>query len=222
MELDELKGAWQELSERTDSISAEVVTLRQEAQWKGVRARLSRFRGTPVYELVMGFLAALLIGNFLASAPHAVRFVLPALLLHIVAILTIIGSIWQLAMLASIDPAAPIVATQAKLARVRVLRLRTTHWLIVISPALWIPLLIVGSEGLFGFDVYRGFSEAWIVSNVLFGLAMIPILLWVARVMHTRFKGSRFVSQLLDDVAGRNLVAAMRDLDEVRSFGREA
>jgi hypothetical protein len=91
----------------------------------------------------------------------------------------------------------------------------------LLAPLLWTPLAIVGAQGLFGFDVYRAFGPAWIGANLGFGLAFIPLAIWVTRRCSERFGSSPWFNRLADDIAGRSLATAKEQLDEIVRFEEE-
>ncbi len=221
MELDDLKTAWRELDRRLDTGLALNRLVLKELKLERTRSVLRGLTSLLLYELISGVIAALLLGSFLADHFDVVRFAVSAIVLHVVAVFTIVASARQLAMIGRIDYAAPVVAIQHELAELRASRVRVTRWLLLLSPLLWTPLAIVAAQGLFGFDVYREFGPLWIAANLGFGLAMIPLVIWIARRFATRFEGSRILKHLADDIAGRSLGRAMDLLDEITQFEEE-
>ena len=91
----------------------------------------------------------------------------------------------------------------------------------MLSPLLWTPLAIVAAQGVFGFDVFRRFGPLWVTLNLAFGLATIPLAIWATRHFAERLNGSRFFKHLSDDIAGRSLVTAKVQLEEIARFEAE-
>lgn len=221
MELDDLKAAWRELDRRLDTGLALNRRVLKELQLDRTRSALRRLTGLVLYDLISGILAALLVGSFLADHFDAVRIAAPASVLHVVILLTIMASVRQLLAIGRIDYSAPVVAIQHQLAELRASRVRTTRWLLLLAPLLWTPLVIVGAQGLFGFDVYRVFGPLWVALNLGFGLAALLLVIWIARRHAERLGGSRILKQLADDIAGRSLAMALSHLDEIVQFEQE-
>jgi flagellar biogenesis protein FliO len=59
------------------------------------------------------------------------------------------------------------------------------------------------------------------VSNLLVGLAIIPLALWLSRRFSDRMGRSPFIQRLMQDLAGYNLNAATRFLTTLSQFEDE-
>ena len=185
------------------------------------RSALRRLSALLAFELISGVLATLLLGSFLADHHDTARFAIPAVVLDVAAVFTIVASARQLARIGRLDYAAPVVAIQHELAALRASRLRVNRGLLLLSPLLWTPLAIVAAKGLLGLDLYRAFGPGWIAANLAFGLAVIPLAIFVARRYATRIENFALLRHLADDIAGRSLTAATRQLEEIRRFEEE-
>ena len=221
MELDDLKTAWRELDRRLDTSLALNLDVLKELKLDKTQSALHRLVVALQFELFQGVLATLLLGYFLAGHIHAAKFAVPAIVLHAVAVLTIVAAVRQLALIGGMDYSAPVVAMQHQLAELRSLRIRTNRWLLLLSPLLWTPLAIVCAEGMFGFDIYREFGLLWVGLNLAVGLAVIPLAIWVAHRYAERLGRSRILKHLADDLAGRSLTMAMAHLEEIARFEEE-
>ena len=127
----------------------------------------------------------------------------------------------QLAMLRAADYSAPVVTIQRTLTKLAALRIRTTQWLLLLAPLLWTPFAIVVARGALGFDVYRWFGMRWVAANLIFGLALSPLLFWAARRFSDRLQQFWIAESLADGVAGRSLSIANGLLNEIVRFERE-
>jgi len=123
--------------------------------------------------------------------------------------------------LRGVDYSAPVLRNQRQLGQLRLERLRLTKLALLAAPLLWTPLFIVALEALFGIDAYRLFGGWYLVANLLLGVAAIPILLWLARRYGERLAGRPLLKRLADDVAGRNLTAALDHLAALAAFEAE-
>jgi membrane protein implicated in regulation of membrane protease activity len=89
-------------------------------------------------------------------------------------------------------------------------RVRTTLWTLLFAPLMWLPILVVGMLVLFGVDIYEYANTGWLVASVLFGLAVIPSAIFLARRYGPRVKGSATLGRLADAVAGQTLFCSPR------------
>jgi hypothetical protein len=221
MDLDELKGLWQQADRRPEGIAPALRLQERMARAGALDRARSRNRLTHVvlwYEVAFGIVAALLAGSYLAGHFAELRFAVPAVLLHLGAIGILGVAVWQLVELGRIDYGGPVVTIQRQLAQLAVVRARGNRWLLLASPFLWAALVVVVPHGLIGLDVYRTFPIAWVGGNFLVGLAFLAAGFWASR--SPRFRDSRLWRGLGDDLTGRRLAAASGSLDELAEFER--
>src|SRR4051812_21438276 len=109
MELDDLKTAWRELDRRPDAGRAITPGVLKEGKLDRARSALRRLSALLTFELISGVLATLILGSFLADNHDSARFAIPALVLHVAAVFTIVASARQFARIGRLDYAAPVV-----------------------------------------------------------------------------------------------------------------
>lgn len=221
MELQDLKDRWNDYDRKLDASLRLNTRVLREFGLNRVDSSLRRLVRLIIFELVMGLLAAVLLGSFIADHLGEMRFLAPAVALDLFVLYFIGWSIRQWVALGSLDYGESVVEIQRKLELLRIDRIRMTKWVFLLSPLLWIPLLIVGLEGLLGLDSYAIFDTAWLVSNLVFGLAVIALALWVSKRYADRLQGSPFVRRLMDALADRSLDEATGFLGTLSSFERE-
>lgn len=95
MELDDLKASWQKMDRRPDSEPGFDARILRELKRGRTRFGLRQMLWLPLFELGSSLLAALCVGTFLGNHFSELRFALPAVVLHIAAVLTIVASAWQ-------------------------------------------------------------------------------------------------------------------------------
>jgi len=221
MELQDLKDRWNEYDRKLDANLRLNTRVLREFGLNRVDSSLRRLIRVIVFELLTGLLAAVMLGSFIADHLGEMRFLLPAVALDVFVIYFIGWSIRQWMALGSLDYGESVVEIQRKLELLRIDRIRMTKWVFLLSPLLWIPLLIVSVEGLLGLDAYAILDTAWLVSNVLFGLAVIALALWVSRRYADRMQGSPLVRSLVNALADRSLNDATGFLGTLSSFEKE-
>ncbi len=221
MELDDLKQAWQTLDERLVTAHAMQIDTRRDLKLHQAASALRPVRWLLWLQIALGLVSAVLLGGFIAAHWFAPRFVVPALVLDVAAVLTLAGAAGQLRRLDEIDYAGPVVAMQGSLIAFAVARARDVRWHLLLVPALWTPFAIVMLQGLFGFDVFRWFGAGWVAANVAFSVALTPFLIWVTRRQDARIRQEGLIRALADDIAGRRLLRATRLLDDIVAFETE-
>lgn len=203
--MDELKQAWAELDRRLNVVAGEVQLVRAQTASR-------RLSSLPLFELAMNLLAALLLGGSYAGHLDQPLYLACAAVLQAGAIVLCASNIWQLAMIGSLDWGAPVTRVARRLERLRAQRLFVTKWILILAPLVWAPLSVVLAVVLLGQEPPIG----WLIANVAFGAIAAALLIAVAR-RHAS-SGSPWVRRLMDDIAGRNLTAAIAFLGEVERF----
>lgn len=221
MELDALKQSWQDHDRKLDAnLRLNTVRLYNVTLGKAGTAlrRLSRLLKVGLF-----FDALILVGlgSFMADHVTEPRFLVPALALHLFVLLLAIDGGRQVVAIGSLDIGQPIVEIQKRMESLRLQRLRALRLVLLFSPLIWIPMLIVALKGLLGVDAYAIFDHGWLAANVLFGLAVIPLAVWLSRRYADRMQRSPMVQRLLRDLAGYNLNAATAYLGTLERFERE-
>ncbi len=123
-----------------------------------------------------------------------------------------------MAAIAGIDYAAPIVEIQRRLETLWLQRIRTTQWILILSPLAWTPLLIVAFKWLLNVDVYDACGTPFVVSNLLCGLLVLVLAVWISWTFAYRMKSSPLIQRLLQDLGGQNLAAARAFAKSVSEF----
>lgn len=218
MTFDDMERQWKSHDEKLDTLLQINLSELRRAHVDAAATALQRIRRSTVIELMIDAVALLLLGSFLGDHFHQPRFLLPALLLHGCAIASLGVRLRQLLMLRQVDYDGPIVHAQRMLTLLRRSRIRAAKWTMLIAPLVWVPLLIVVFEALLGIDAYRFLDARWIAANVLFGAALIPLILWISHRYGDRFARSPFLQRLADDLAGRSLREADAFLGQIARF----
>ena len=218
MELDDLKGLWEDQDRKLDAslrlntrLLIESVLARTDTTLQGL-SRLLWF------ELAMIVVAVLLTGSFLASHISQPRFLIPGVGLHLSVIALIIAGVRQLVAIRTLDYSAPIVVIQKRLESLRVERIRATKLTLLCSPLIWTALLVVAPKGLFGVDSYAIFGATYLLANLLLGLFVIVLAVWISRRYAARMELSPLAQRLMRNLADHSLNSAVGFLDSISRF----
>lgn len=220
MELDDLKAAWRELDHKVTATHAAVRHVRADQKLDRARSALRPLTWKLGWELLEGVAAAGLLGWYLAHHYQETRFAVPGLILHALAVLYVVSAVWQMMLVRRIDYAAPVVAIQKQLADLRAVRVRTWFWVLILSPLLWVLVLIVAVKGLLGADVYAG-GIPFVLSNVAFGAVFLLVAFGLARHWAAQSPASAWRNWLADGLAGGSLVRAKEHVREAARFAAD-
>ncbi len=218
-ELDAFQEKWAEQDRKLDASIRLNRQLLMAMNLNRVRSPLRRFAFFQGAEALFALAVAIIFGQFIYSHRAEPRFLLPAIALQIWTIANIATSIRQMAMAMSIDYDKPIAAIQKELESLRVLRIRAIRWALLTGQLVWwVPFLIVVLKGGFGVDAYQVLDRTYLAVNILFGLAIIPLAIWVSRKYGDRMGRSPIIQRLMRILAGYDLNAAASFLTTLSHF----
>lgn len=208
MELDELKARWADHDQKLEAGLRLNRQLLNAVQMNRAKPALQRLIAGLALEAVLDFAVVVALGSFLYEHHTAARFALPAAALDLYAIAILHGAIRQIVSARQIDYGQSITTLQKQMEALRMMRIRYTQWTLLTAPLAWTPLLIVALKGFFGIDAYKALGGAFLSANLVFGLAIIPLALWLSRKFGDRMGRSPLLQSLMRDLAGHNLNAA--------------
>jgi hypothetical protein len=160
-------------------------------------------------------LCIVLNGAFLGNHYGEIKFLIPSVALHLAMLGLIVAAAFQHQAVARMNFDGPIVEVQKRAEWLGVLRIRITQSVVLLSPTLWTPALIVAAKGFFDVDLYATLPAAYLVATFLFGLAWIPCALLTAKRFGERFSQTRFGKSLVESLAGRTVQEAKARLQEL-------
>jgi hypothetical protein len=138
--------------------------------------------------------------------------------LDLFALAILIALIRQIQAALQIDYGQPIATIQKQHAELRMLRIRYIQGIFLAATLAWTPLLIVGLQGFFGLDAYSLLGAPYLFANVLVGLAIIPLGIWLSKKYGDRMGRSPIIQRFMNDLAGHNLNEASRFLATLSEF----
>jgi DNA-directed RNA polymerase specialized sigma24 family protein len=221
LDLDEMKKQWAEHDRKLDESIRLNRQLLSTTKLNGARSAMQRMAGFLGLEAAVQLAVVVALGSFICEHIAMVRFALPAAALEVFAIAILIAMIRQIAVGLQIDYDKPIAVIQKQLEDLRVLRIRYIQGIFLAATLAWTPLMIVALEGFWGLDAYRLFGAAYMVSNLLVGLAILPLAFWLSKRFSDRMGRSPFIQRLMKDLAGYNLNAAAGFLTTLSQFEDE-
>lgn len=221
MEIDDLKRSWEDQNRKLDAILRLNTNVLRESALSKASTATTRLSWLLMAEILLDLVLCVWLGSFNADHITEPRFLIPGIVLHLFAIGALILGVHQWLALKRIDYGAPVLAIQKRLGELRVQRVRATKLILLSAPLLWTPLLIVTLKGLLGVSAYAIFTSTWLATNVAFGVAVIPLAVWISRRYGDRMERSPLVQRLMRDLAGYNLNVATGFVDSLARFEEE-
>ena len=220
-ELDDLKAKWEAHDRQLEKNLRLNRELLIAAKLKPAESQLRRLGIYSGLEAAMWLVIVVALGDFIAGHIHMPGLALSATAVDVMSIGMLSALIRRMIGTLHIDYSQPIAAIQNQVEGLRILRIRTTKWGVLCGTMLWVPWLAVLSQAIFGVDIYRSVDTAWVIVNVLFGLALCLAAIWASKKYGDRIHQSPFIQGLMKDLAGNNLNAAQSFLATLREFERE-
>ena len=219
MELDELKTAWKEMDRKLAASMALNVKLFREMKVDKIRAALRRVGLVVASELVLALLMVLWVGSFIAHHFRETRFLVAAMMLQAVAIVSIWFCVRDLARLGDIDYAAPVVKIQKQMAELRASRTWLARLQLLSWPVLWAPAVVVILRAA-GMQRTSETLWRWFWLNVLAGVGMALMGAWMVR-LGEKDDAPRWLKDMSDNIAGRSVARASALVEEIAEFEKE-
>ena len=220
MELDEMKQAWARMESRQEGMEE---LLRRDFRERHLDKSRAALRWSLLWqglEIAAWLAFVIWVASFWVAHRHTPHLLVMGLLLHVYGIAAIWSSATQLFCLARIylfD--APVLVQQRRLAQLRRFRFYSTLLLGLPWWCLWLLVPLVVMVDLGGVDLWAA-GPGWIWANMLVGVAGMGVCLWLARRFAGRPIRSAFLQRMVDDMSGRSLLRASRQLDEIARFER--
>lgn len=219
MELEEVKTAWESLSQQLKRGSAINMAMYTHQKLMDARARLRPLFWGQVLQLFFGIAFVLLATALWISKPHAISVIVAGVVVHAYGIGCILAAAMVMGAIQNIDYSGSVLEIQERLARVRRAYIiggivgGLTWWF------LWVPVLMV-LLALVHVNLYAH-APAVIWSSLAVGVVGLAGMLWV--YAYSRKPGQDRLRRFVDQaVVGRSLQRAQAQLDEIRQFAREA
>ena len=202
MELEDLKNIWAEHDKELDKKLKVNTYLLKTATLEKTRGLMGNFKFETIFELIFNVLFYIFLMGFIADHIFVAKFLIPAIILQIIMVLSIIWNIYSLHVLSKIKYDIPIAIIQKKMERLRLYTIREINLLLIIIPLATPCFVIVFLKGLIGLDAYI-YYKTWFYP--LIGTVLItPIIVWLLR---------KFPDKKMEE--------AIRFLDEIKEFEEE-
>ena len=185
------------------------------------RAPLAVLTAGIIFELIVSAIALVALGAFMYNNIAAPQFVFPAAALDLYAIFIVQGLIRQLIAIHAVQYWEPVTIVQRRFETVRRTRLLFTQITVALMALAWTPLLIVALKAFFGVDAYATLGTAYIVANVLFGLAALAGFIAIAKRYGAQLSQIPALAGLANALEGCDLARTSELLKTIAEFADE-
>jgi hypothetical protein len=214
--LDDLKNAWNELSNKLERQNTLALHQLKENRLAHLRFGLRPLVLGQVAQLVIGITIAAFFGWFWFNHLAALPLLICGVLLQAYGIMFIAFAVRDLCLIRAIDYAAPVVQIQKQLAQLRAWHIRTGIWFGLAGSIVWLPAMLIALFGLKA-DLWLDKPQKvwWLILSALVCLALNYGLLLLAR------SPGKCGSALRRSWIGNTVNRAQSMLDEIEQFERE-
>jgi len=225
MDLDDLKAEWAKRDQALRQSLQMQTKLSRALLMETQMQKLRSSNGMNAFELIIYIAFIMFFGATAASSwGHWTVFV-PTVLLDIWTIAMGALTFAERARLCEVDFSAPVLDIQKRLAALQSERARVFQWAFLTGQILWwTPFILVLFWALLRVDLLA-MSEpvrSFVAINIAVGVALIPVLLWVAHGIGPKLAKAGVGRSMLDSVTGRDLAEARAIAARLAQFEAEA
>ncbi|MEZ4944087.1 MAG: hypothetical protein R2804_01035 [Cyclobacteriaceae bacterium] len=173
MELPELSNLWN----APGNLFINRQLLKEVTLYK-VKALLYSLKWSTYFELTLNIIFIFFLQGFISNYFNELRFLIPALILIVVTMVSTVFDIYKLYLFYSLRVDSPVAETQQKVAQLQYLEALEANSMMVIIPLFSAPILIVPAKAFFDFDLYQlgNWMPQYIIGSVVVGLVIAFLL----------------------------------------------
>lgn len=176
--------------------------------------KILRYR---IAEVVVFSLMALMIGWNIAENWGKTHLVISGVIVHMVALVALIGSIGQVVLLRQIDYSKPIVEIRKKIELVNSHELLFVK-LVFLSAPVWWAYPMVAFDLFLGVDLYAYLESEFVVRYVVVNVLLIVPVLWLFHKLSYKNVDVAWVRKTINFLTGAKTVRAMEFLNDIEEF----
>jgi hypothetical protein len=191
--------------------------IAQETQVKKSVFALRKLRYYSIFELVVAGFVMIFLGNFIYETFGNLSLTISALILDIFAVFAISGAVRQLILISEFEVAANVTESQQILARLQTHTINYLRLAILQFP-FFLAYILIGFKVFFNTTIWETGNQAWLVSNLILGVILIPVSIWVYKQIQPANLHIKWVRRLVEMMGGKEISNAMTFLNEIETF----
>jgi len=218
MELEQLKTAWAQQTQRIDHLEGLVAQAWQQPRQQEVRRRLRWFSGMQLAWLLAWIVVTALAATFWIAHRQVTQLLLTGLAFHVYGIAAIWVSITRALLALQLHGGdAPVVTQQLRLARLRRFTAVTELALGLPWFCLWLLALQWACVQWLGLDLYAA-APRWFLATLGVGVVAMIGAVAAARWGLRQVDAQHWARRWLDSLSGQSLLRAQRTLQDIQAF----
>ena len=200
----------------TRSISVNLKTAEELRMLKSVSV-IGELRQQRIIELIFCAVIILFLGSFLYANLESPSLTISAGIITFFVILDISGTVRQLVLISKFDYAQSVTQNQAILVSLQ------THTVIylrlaILQPPFFLAYILIGFKVFFDVEIWIAGNRNWLISNLILGIILIPVSVWLYRKIQIKNLHIKWVKSLIEFSGGKKLSRAMLFLKEIEKF----
>ena len=221
MQLDDLKQAWAAHGVMLERSVAVDERLLREVLLRKIRIALAPYVLWRALEVALGIGMLSIVAPVVAGHVREPRYAVVggALAVCIVAITALCA--YLLTKSLALDYGGPVTTIQREVEQIKLMEYHALKWAVLGGVVAWLPAALISFEALTSVDALARVNLAYLVGNLVFGLAV----LGVGHVMSRRYVEHPALGptarRLVDALSGRGLRSATAHLAELERFEHE-
>ncbi len=201
MQFEELSEIWNSTDielERSVQINKELV---KQLGFTKVKSHLFEIKGSAIFEIIVEAIFSIFLVSFVVDYISDPQFLLPAVVLLIFSLFSLIIEIFKLKLFLTIDSSATVFGAQKKLSKLKYLEFLDIYSLYIIVPLYLVPFLIVIAKAFLNLDLYDLGIMDWLNYSIFGGLMIAAILVYALRKFRNRKleESIAFLNELKED-----------------------
>ncbi len=220
MELDQLKNTWAAYHKKLDRQLHLNQRILREMKLDKVRSGMrglviKQTVGAGITFIMIAALYGFIINHFSFSAPTV-----SAAVLAVFALVALIGIIGQISLAQTIDYSQPVIDIQQQLEQIKGHNLRFFR-ITMLSGPFYMAYIFLGVYLFTGVDFFPQADAHWFTFQLLFSGAMLIGVLWFNYEIGRKPPRYRWARKLVENIGGKEVIAGMSFLRELREFENE-
>jgi hypothetical protein len=217
MEADELKKILEAYDNKLDKTLSLNISSIKELQLEKSQNSTKKILTYRVFEVVMFSFLAMFLGWYIANNWDQTHLAISGVIVHVFALVALVGSIGQVVLLRQIDFSKPIVEIRKKIELVNSHGLLFIK-LIFLSAPVWWSYAIVAVDLFLGVDLYVHLEPDFIVSYLVVNFLLIIPLVWAFNRLSYKNLHIKWVRKTIGLFTGIKTMKALEFLNDIEEF----